>query len=87
VTDIGVASGYAPLASDVINSIMFPTVFSAASEGSGRRTAARLDVICVLDVGGAVVPLVRVHFADLEGLMPAILRLPFVAPDSQLWRL
>jgi FHS family L-fucose permease-like MFS transporter len=69
----GVVSGYSLLAIGLFNSIMFPTIFSLASEGLGRRAAEGSGVICVAIVGGAIVPLITGHAADLMGLKAALI--------------
>jgi FHS family L-fucose permease-like MFS transporter len=68
----GTVSGWSLLAIGVFNSIMFPTIFSLASEGLGPRAAEGSGIICVAIVGGAVVPLVTGHAADLVGLKVAL---------------
>jgi FHS family L-fucose permease-like MFS transporter len=70
---IGALSGYSLLAIGLFNSIMFPTIFSLASEGLGRRAAEGSGVICVAIVGGAIVPLITGHAADLMGLKAALI--------------
>jgi len=70
---IGVVSGWSLLAVGLCNSIMFPTIFSLASEGLGKRAAEGSGVICVAIVGGAVVPLLTGHAADHWGLKAALL--------------
>jgi len=69
----GIVSGYSLLAIGLFNSIMFPTIFSLASEGLGRRAAEGSGVICVAIVGGAIVPLLTGHAADLMGLKAALI--------------
>ena len=69
----GVVSGWSLLAVGLCNSIMFPTIFSLASEGLGPRAAAASGIICVCIVGGAVVPPLTGHMADLIGLKGALL--------------
>jgi MFS transporter, FHS family, L-fucose permease len=69
----GVASGWSLLAVGLFNSIMFPTIFSLASEGLGPRGAEGSGIICVAIVGGAIVPLVTGHTADWVGLKSALL--------------
>ena len=64
----GMTSGYALLAIGLANSIMFPTIFSLASEGLGRRAAEGSGVIATAIVGGAVIPPLTGHLADLAGL-------------------
>src|SRR5580658_6563063 len=69
---VGAVSGWSLLAIGLFNSIMFPTIFTLASEGLGKRTAEGSGVICVAIVGGAVVPLVTGNAADLWGLKLAL---------------
>ncbi|HVC02973.1 MAG TPA: sugar MFS transporter [Steroidobacteraceae bacterium] len=68
----GIASGWTLLAIGLCNSIMFPTIFSLASEGLGARAAEGSGIICMAIVGGAVVPWVTGHTADLIGLKAAL---------------
>jgi FHS family L-fucose permease-like MFS transporter len=70
---LGAISGYALLAIGLMNSIMFPTIFTLANEGLGRRAAEGSGVICVAIVGGAVIPPLTGHLADLENLRFALL--------------
>jgi FHS family L-fucose permease-like MFS transporter len=69
----GAASGFSLLAIGLFNSIMFPTIFSLASEGLGPRAAEGSGIICVAIVGGAIVPLIMGHTADWVGLKAALL--------------
>jgi FHS family L-fucose permease-like MFS transporter len=64
----GVVSGWSLLAIGLVNSIMFPTIFTLASEGLGERTAEGSGLICMAIVGGAVVPLITGFAADMSGL-------------------
>jgi len=68
----GAVSGWALLAVGLFNSIMFPTIFSLACEGLGERAAEGSGLICVAIVGGAIVPLLTGHAADLVGLKMAL---------------
>jgi FHS family L-fucose permease-like MFS transporter len=73
----GAVSGWSLLAIGLLNSIMFPTIFSLASEGLGPRAAEGSGIICMAIVGGAVIPPLTGHLADLRGLhfalvLPAI---------------
>jgi MFS transporter, FHS family, L-fucose permease len=70
---VGSISGWSLLAIGLFNSIMFPTIFSLASEGLGKRAAEGSGVICMAIVGGAVVPLVTGNAADLWGLKHALI--------------
>jgi FHS family L-fucose permease-like MFS transporter len=69
----GQASGWALLAVGLGNSIMFPTIFSLASEGLGRRAADASGIICVAIVGGAVIPPLTGYVADVASLKLALL--------------
>ncbi len=68
----GAVSGWSLLAIGLCNSIMFPTIFSLACEGLGKRAAEGSGIICVAIVGGAVVPLIYGFAADMVGLKPAM---------------
>jgi FHS family L-fucose permease-like MFS transporter len=70
---VGTVSGWSLLAVGLFNSIMFPTIFSLASEGLGKRAAEGSGVICMAIVGGAVIPLVTGNAADLWGLKQALI--------------
>jgi len=69
----GLVSGWSLLAVGLFNSILFPTIFTLASEGLGKRAAEGSGVICMAIVGGAIVPLVTGHAADWVGLKAALL--------------
>jgi MFS transporter, FHS family, L-fucose permease len=68
----GLVSGWSLLAIGLFNSIMFPTIFTLANEGLGKRAAEGSGVICMAIVGGAIVPLVTGTAADLWGLKQAL---------------
>ena len=65
---VGTVSGWTLLAVGLMNSIMFPTIFSLASEGLGKRAAEGAGVIGVAIVGGAVIPHLTGALADRGGL-------------------
>ncbi len=69
----GLISGWTLLAVGLMNSIMFPTIFSLASEGLGQRAAEGAGVIGVAIVGGAVIPPLTGALADRGGLHYALL--------------
>lgn len=60
------------------NSIMFPTIFTLASEGLGRRAADGSGIINIAIFGGAVVPLLAGTLADVSGHLTAALLLPAI---------
>jgi FHS family L-fucose permease-like MFS transporter len=68
----GDASGWTLLAVGLCNSIMFPTIFSLACEGLGLRAAEGSGLICVAIVGGAIIPPLTGHLADLTNLRTAL---------------
>jgi FHS family L-fucose permease-like MFS transporter len=68
----GAVSGWSLLAIGLCNSIMFPTIFSLASEGLGPRSASASGIIAVAIVGGAVIPPLTGHLADVFSLRAAL---------------
>ncbi|MET0241591.1 MAG: glucose/galactose MFS transporter, partial [Sphingobium sp.] len=72
----GMLSGYSLLAIGLMNAIMFPTIFSLASEDLGSRAAEGSGLICVAIVGGAVVPPLTGQLADMSGSLALALGLP-----------
>jgi FHS family L-fucose permease-like MFS transporter len=66
-------SGWALLSIGLFNSIMFPTIFSLACEGLGRRAAEGSGIICMAIVGGAIVPLLLGAVADARDLKFALI--------------
>lgn len=68
----GALSGWTLLAVGLMNSIMFPTIFSLAVEGLGERTAQGSGLLCMAIVGGAVVPLLFGAVADIASLSGAL---------------
>jgi FHS family L-fucose permease-like MFS transporter len=71
-TSTGALSGWSLLAIGLVNSIMFPTIFTLASEGLGERAAEGSGLICMAIVGGAIVPLLTGYAADLSSLRLAL---------------
>ena len=72
----GTTSAYSLLAIGLMNSIMFPTIFSLASEGLGFRAADGSGIINIAIFGGAVVPLLTGVLADVTGSLGLALLLP-----------
>jgi len=68
----GAVAGWALLAVGLMNSLMFPTIFSLALEGLGARTPVGSGLLCMAIVGGAVVPLIFGVVADLASLATAL---------------
>ena len=74
----GELAGYTLLAVGLMNSIMFPTIFSLACEKLGPRAADGSGIINVAIFGGAVVPVVFGMLADATGSLAAALILPAI---------
>jgi len=73
---VGALAGWSLLAIGLTNSIMFPTIFSLASEGLGKRAAEGSGVIATAIVGGAVIPPLMGRIADASGSLSFALFLP-----------
>ena len=72
----GTTSGYSLLAIGLMNSIMFPTIFTLACEKLGARAADGSGIINVAIFGGAVLPLATGALADTTGSLALALLLP-----------
>ena len=73
IATTGTVSGYALLGVGLMNSIMFPVIFTLASEGLGKRAADGSGIINVAIVGGAVIPALYGWLADQSGLRLALI--------------
>jgi len=69
----GPVAAWSLLAVGLFNSIMFPTIFSLASEGLGPRAKQGSGLLSMAIVGGAIVPFITGHLADRHGLQFALL--------------
>jgi MFS transporter, FHS family, L-fucose permease len=67
----GSAAGVAALAVGLMNSIMFPVIFTLTLERSRASQAATSGLLCMAIVGGAFLPRLAGHIADLSGLRAA----------------
>ncbi|WP_395336083.1 sugar MFS transporter [Novosphingobium sp. BL-8H] len=67
MSSVGTLAGYSLLAVGLMNSVMFPTIFSLACEKLGARAADGSGIINVAICGGALVPLATGALADLTG--------------------
>ena len=56
------------IAVGLLNSVMFPTIFTLAIDGLGRHTEQGSGILCAAIVGGAVIPWLQGVFADSAGL-------------------
>jgi FHS family L-fucose permease-like MFS transporter len=73
----GAVAGWTLLALGLMSSILFPTIFSLASEGLGTRAAEGSGLIATAIVGGAIIPPLTGMLADAAGLQ-ASLALPAI---------
>jgi len=74
----GTTSAYSLLGIGLMNSIMFPTIFSLACEKLGPRAADGSGIINIAIFGGAVVPLLTGMLADASGSLAFALALPAI---------
>ena len=74
----GVISGYSLLAIGLMNSIMFPTIFSLACEKLGAKAADGSGIINIAIFGGAVIPLFTGMLADASGSLAVAMILPAI---------
>ena len=72
----GALAGYSLLAIGLMNSIMFPTIFSLACEKLGPKAADGSGIINIAIFGGAVIPLLTGMIADASGSLATALLLP-----------
>ncbi len=74
----GTTSAYSLLAIGLMNSIMFTSIFSLASEKLGPRAADGSGIINIAIFGGAVVPLLTGFLADRSGSLQFALLIPAI---------
>lgn len=68
----GAVAGYALLAVGLMNSIMFPTIFSLGVAGLGDKTPQGSGLLCMGIVGGALIPMLVGVVADSASLGVAL---------------
>jgi FHS family L-fucose permease-like MFS transporter len=69
----GEIAAFSLIAVGLCNSIMFPTIFSLASEQLGPETPNGSGLLCMAIVGGAIVPLITGAVADASTLAMSLL--------------
>jgi MFS transporter, FHS family, L-fucose permease len=77
MTTKGSLAMYAILCVGLLNSIMFPTIFTLAIKDLGPYTAKGSGLLCMAIVGGAIIPLLQGLMADSMGLQPSYI-LPLI---------
>jgi MFS transporter, FHS family, L-fucose permease len=78
INSTGELAGYSLLCVGLMNSIMFPTIFSLACEKLGARAADGSGIINIAIFGGAVIPLITGMIADKTGSLAMSFILPAV---------
>lgn len=73
VTGTGSLAAYTLIAVGLANSIMFPTIFSLATEGLREQAPQASGLLCTAIVGGAIVPLMTGALADQTSLALAMI--------------
>lgn len=76
VNSSGMVAAWSLLAIGLMNSIMFPTIFSLACDGLGKRAADGSGIINVAICGGAIIPVLTGAIADVSGHLAVALMLP-----------
>lgn len=69
----GAVAGWALVLVGFTNSIMFPTIFSLATEGMTDEAPRASGLLCTAIVGGAIVPVIIGVVADAAGLTAALI--------------
>jgi len=84
VSTTGSVAMWSLLAVGLMNSIMYPTIFTLAVAGLGRHTEQASGMLCTAIVGGALVPLLFGAVADGPGLRWALI-LPVICYAYIAW--
>jgi FHS family L-fucose permease-like MFS transporter len=69
----GPLAAWSLIAVGLMNSIMFPTIFSLACEGLGSKAADGSGIINIAIFGGAVIPVLTGKLADLTSLSSSLI--------------
>ncbi|MGI4740879.1 MAG: sugar MFS transporter [Janthinobacterium lividum] len=84
INTTGTVAMWSLLAVGLMNSLMYPTIFTLAVAGLGRHTEEGSGLLCTAIVGGALVPLLFGTIADHGGLRLALL-LPVLCYAYIMW--
>jgi FHS family L-fucose permease-like MFS transporter len=84
INTTGAVAMWSLLAVGLMNSLMYPTIFTLAVAGLGRHTEEGSGLLCTAIVGGALVPLLFGAIADYGGLRLALL-LPVLCYAYIMW--
>jgi FHS family L-fucose permease-like MFS transporter len=84
INTTGATAMWSLLAVGLMNSVMYPTIFTLAVAGLGRHTEEGSGLLCTAIVGGALVPVLFGAIADHSSLRLALL-LPVVCYAYIMW--
>lgn len=84
ISSTGSVAMWSLLAVGLMNSLMYPTIFTLAMAGLGRQTEEGSGLLCTAIVGGAIVPLLFGFIADHSSLRIALL-LPVICYVYIMW--
>ncbi|WP_022823848.1 sugar MFS transporter [Hymenobacter norwichensis] len=84
INTTGAVAMWSLLAVGLMNSLMYPTIFTLAMAGLGRQTEEASGLLCTAIVGGALVPLLFGFIADHSSLRLALL-LPVLCYIYIMW--
>lgn len=76
INSMGAIAAYSLLAVGLMNSIMFPTIFTLACEKLGPKAADGSGIINVAIFGGAIIPVIVGRVADISGSLGTALIIP-----------
>jgi FHS family L-fucose permease-like MFS transporter len=84
INTTGALAMWSLLAVGLMNSLMYPTIFTLAMAGLGRQTEEASGLLCTAIVGGALIPMLFGVIADYSSLRWALL-LPMVCYVYIMW--
>jgi len=84
ISSTGPLAMWSLLAVGLMNSVMYPTIFTLAVAGLGRHTEEGSGLLCTAIVGGALVPMLFGAIADHSSLRLALL-LPVLCYAYIMW--
>ena len=84
INTTGAVAMWSLLAVGLMNSLMYPTIFTLAVAGLGRHTEAGSGLLCTAIVGGALIPMLFGTIADHSSLRLALL-LPVLCYAYIMW--
>jgi FHS family L-fucose permease-like MFS transporter len=84
INTTGATAMWSLLAVGLMNSVMYPTIFTLAVAGLGRHTEEASGLLCTAIVGGALVPVLFGAIADHSSLRLALL-MPMLCYAYIMW--